>query len=103
MIQRAMVLCPDNLIEEIPFSLLPSDITTPNTSDLLDFNPNLPYKTVRDQALDKIERQYFMHLLKKNRGSVGLTANNAQIDARTVLRKMKQFGLNRSDFKKVSE
>ncbi len=102
-IERAMVLCPGNLIEEIPFSLLPSDIKTSNTSEWLDFDPNLPYKTVRDQALDKIERQYFMHLLKKNRGSVGLTANHAQIDTRTVLRKIKQFGLNRSDFKKISE
>ena len=102
-LERAMVLYQGDLIEEIPFSILPGDIIAPNPSQWLDFDPNLPFKAVRDQALDKIEKQYFMLLLKKNRGSIGLTAIDAQIDARTVLRKMKQFGLNRSDFKKISQ
>lgn len=102
-LERAMILCQRDLIDEVPFCPFPADTAVSNKEELLMFDPGLPFKTIRDQALAKVEKQYFTHLLKKNKGSVGLTAADAQTDARTVSRKMRQFGLNRVDFKKVAE
>lgn len=97
-IERAMILSQDDIIDEIPFTLSSVPVTS-GSAGRFDFNPGLPLRIVRDQALAVVEKQYFTHLLRKNRGSVSMTAADAQVDARTVLRKMKQFGLVRSDFR----
>jgi len=98
-LERAMILGQADLIVEIPFSLSPAQTTVSDDVTRFEFNPNLPLRVVRDQALARVEKQYLTHLLRKNKGSVGLTAADAQVDSRTILRKMKQFGLIRSDFK----
>lgn len=98
-LERAMILAQDDAIDEIPFSVSPAHAAARNDEQLLPFDSNLPFKVIRDQALARVEKQYFTHLLKKNKGSIGLTAADAQIDARTVLRKMRQFGLDKTDFK----
>ncbi|HTY21862.1 MAG TPA: sigma-54 dependent transcriptional regulator [Desulfomonilaceae bacterium] len=98
-LERAMILAQDDLIDDVPISLSP--VRTPAASGGTPFElpPNIPFKVAKDQALAVVEKQYFTQLLRKNKGSVSLTAADAQVDARTVLRKMKQFGLVRSDFK----
>lgn len=98
-LERAMILAQDDAIDEIPFSVSPAHAAACNDEQLLPFDSNLPFKVIRDQALVRVEKQYFTHLLRKNKGSIGLTAADAQVDARTVLRKMKQFGLDKTDFK----
>jgi DNA-binding NtrC family response regulator len=98
-LERAMILAQDDAIDEIPFSISPAQAAACNDEQLLPFDSNVPFKVIRDQALARVEKQYFTHLLKKNKGSIGLTAADAQVDARTVLRKMKQLGLDKSDFK----
>lgn len=102
-LERSMILSQGDLIEDVPFPLFASGITDSEAGDLLEFDLRLPLKTIRDQTVERVERRYLTNLLKKNRGSIRLTAANAQIDVRTVLRKMKQFNLNRTDFKKASE
>jgi DNA-binding NtrC family response regulator len=98
-LERAMVVAQDNVIAEVPFSLSP--VQTPSNPNHMPFevSADVPLRVVRDQALALVERQYFEQLLTKNKGSVSLTAADAQVDARTVLRKMKQFGLVRADYK----
>jgi len=98
-LERAMILGQADLIDEIPFSLSPIQTTVSDDVTRFEFNPNLPLKVVRDQTLALVEKQYFIHLLRKNKGSVRLTAADAQVDVRTILRKIKQFGFIRSDFK----
>jgi DNA-binding NtrC family response regulator len=98
-LERAMIVAQGDLIDEVPFALSPvqAPACTPGTS--FEINLNLPFRMIRDQALALVEKQYFTHLLKKNKGSVGLTAADAQVDVRTVLRKLRQLGLVRSDYK----
>ena len=98
-LERAMIVARDDLIDEVPFSISPVQAPTSHPGLPLEFSANLPLKTIKDQALAIVEKQYFKHLLKKNRGSVRRTAADAQVDARTVLRKMKQYGLVRADYK----
>jgi DNA-binding NtrC family response regulator len=98
-LERAMIVAQDDLIDEVPFAYSPVQASAVPGGTSLQCNPNLPFKAVRDQALAVVEKQYFTQLLKKNKGSVGLTAADAQVDARTVLRKLKQLGLVRADYK----
>lgn len=98
-LERAMILAQDDAIDEIPFSVSPAQAAARNEEQSLPFDSNVPFKVIRDQALARVEKQYFTHLLKKNKGSIGSTAADAQVDTRTVLRKMKQLGLDKSDFK----
>ncbi|MGB6063831.1 MAG: sigma-54 dependent transcriptional regulator [Desulfomonilaceae bacterium] len=98
-LERAMIVAQDDLIDEVPLSLSPVQASAAPGGTSLEFNPNLPLRVIRDQALALVEKQYFTHLLRKNKGSVGPTAADAQVDVRTVLRKLKQLGLVRTDFK----
>jgi DNA-binding NtrC family response regulator len=98
-LERAMILGQDDSIDEIPFSVSPSHAPTGKDDGRLSFDPSLPFKVIREEVLARVEKQYFTHLLTKNKGSIGPTAADAQVDTRTVLRKMKQFGLDKSDFK----
>jgi DNA-binding NtrC family response regulator len=98
-LERAMIVAQSDLIDEIPFALSPVQTSAAPSGTSLEFNPDLPLKVVKDQALAQVEKQYFIQLLKKNKGSVSLTAADAQVDARTVLRKLTQLGLVRTDYK----
>ncbi|AFM24741.1 sigma-54-dependent transcriptional regulator [Desulfomonile tiedjei] len=99
-LERAMIMAQDDLIDEIPFSLAGTQVDHSNDNELcLPFDPTLPLKALREETLARMEERYFRHLLKKNKGTVSLTAADAQVDVRTVLRKMKQFGLDKAEFK----
>lgn len=98
-LERALVLTQDNLIEESILSFSPVESSVPEGERLSVISTNMPLAAVRNQAVARIEREYLTALLRKNKGAIGLTAADAQIDARTVLRKMKQYGLAKSDFK----
>jgi DNA-binding NtrC family response regulator len=98
-LERAMIVAQNDLIDDIPFSPSPAQACADSGGTPLEFDPNLPLKVVRDQALALVEKQYFVQLLRKNKGSVGLTAADAQVDPRTVLRKLRQLGLVRTDYK----
>lgn len=98
-LECAMVFARGNVIDEIPFGRqsVQSPASDKDQFDKLD--SDLPLSLVRDQAVAQIEKQYLARLLKKNKGSIGRTAAQAEIDPRTVLRKMKLYGLSRFDFK----
>lgn len=98
-LERAMIMSQDDLIDEISFSFSPFQTRAAEDDQMLGFDPNLPLRAIRDEALARVEKQYFTHLLRKNKGSVGVTAAEAQVDVRTVLRKMRQYGLDKADFK----
>ncbi|MGC9031126.1 MAG: two-component system response regulator, partial [Desulfomonilaceae bacterium] len=98
-LERAMILAEGDLIGDIFFSHSPYESRDSATSDAVQLDVDVPLKTVIDRAVENIERTYLTKLLTKHRGSIKLTAAAAQIDVRTVLRKMKQFNLNKGDFK----
>lgn len=98
-LERALIGAQDGLIEDVPFSMAPVQPLTHASAMPFEVSEDLPLKVIKDRALELVEKQYFKKLLKKNHGSISLTAADAQVDARTVLRKMKQFGLARADYK----
>ena len=98
-LERAMILSQDHVIEEDALSFIPVESSGQEWEALPAVNTDVPLAVVRSQAVARVEKEYLSLLLAKNKGAVGLTAAEAQIDARTVLRKMKQYGLAKSDFK----
>ncbi len=99
MLELAVILSQDNVIDDITLSSAPIQQPLSEQGQFSEISTDLPLKVVRDRAIARVEKQYLTSLLAKNRGAVGRTAADAQIDARTVLRKMKQYGLHRLNFK----
>jgi DNA-binding NtrC family response regulator len=52
-----------------------------------------------DPIVEQLEREYLQAALKQNAGRVGATAAQAGISRRTLLRKMKQYGLDKNAYK----
>jgi two-component system response regulator PilR (NtrC family)/two-component system response regulator AtoC len=98
-LELAVILSQDNVIDDITLSSAPIQQPLSEQGQFSEISTDLPLKVVRDRAIARVEKQYPTSLLAKNRGAVGRTAADAQIDARTVLRKMKQYGLHRLNFK----
>ena len=98
-LELAVILTQDSSIDDIAISSAPIQQPLSESEQIPEISTDLPLRIVKDRAVARIEKQYLKALLAKNKGAVGRTAADAQIDARTVLRKMKQYGLRRSDFK----
>ena len=52
-----------------------------------------------DPVIEELERAYLRAKLKQHAGRVAETAEEAGISRRTLLRKMKQYGIEKQDFK----
>ncbi|MFH1301676.1 MAG: sigma-54 dependent transcriptional regulator [Planctomycetota bacterium] len=50
-------------------------------------------------AIEQLEREYLQAILKQNAGRVADTAQQADISRRTLLRKMKLYGIDKQEFK----
>jgi DNA-binding NtrC family response regulator len=57
------------------------------------------YEVPLKEYLRRAEKDYLSHVLKKNRGSINMSAKHALVDAATLHRKMKLHGLQREDFR----
>ena len=57
------------------------------------------YEVPLKEYLRRAEKDYLSHVLKKNRGSINLSAKHALVDAATLHRKMKLHTLQREDFR----
>jgi transcriptional regulator of acetoin/glycerol metabolism len=49
--------------------------------------------------LHRSEKDYLRSLLIKHKGGISLTANEAQVDNKTLYRKMRRHGLHKESFK----
>jgi len=105
-LERAMLLCDNDLIT---IDDLPESITGPKEVSLqeLSQDPSIfpdewlqkPLKDARRDILEQFERSYLTSLLTSTNGRVGEAAKKAGIDTRSLYDKMKQYGLNKKDFR----
>ena len=61
------------------------------------------YELPLKEFLRRAEREYLTALLKRNRGGISTTAEQAMIDAATLHRKMKLHTLKREDFREPAK
>ncbi|HEB71418.1 MAG TPA: sigma-54-dependent Fis family transcriptional regulator, partial [Nitrospirae bacterium] len=50
-------------------------------------------------AVENAEKEYLIKALKDNKGSISQTAEKAGVNARTIHRKMKDYGIDKDEFK----
>lgn len=81
---------------EFPEQATTEAITKPHQP----LNAQLPLREALGPLIDTWERSYFVELLKRYEGRINQIAAHAQVDRRTVHRKLRQWQLNRDDFKK---
>ncbi len=67
----------------------------PGDSRRRDFDYEIPLK----EFLRRAERDYLGHILRKYRGGISHSAKHALVDAATLHRKMKSYGLKREEFR----
>ncbi len=97
-LERALIMNQGQVIEDIPFLSTMNQLAFPEAPSMV-VDPELSLKTIRNRAMEEIEKHYLNIILKKYRGSIKLTADHAGIDVRTVRRKMKNYGLDKRTFK----
>jgi len=98
-LERALIFNQDHLIEDILFSNIKMNSSASEADSNLVINLDLPLSTMRYRLLGRLEHEYLTKLLKKYQGSIKRTAAHAGLDVRTVRRKMKDFNLDKWDFK----
>jgi DNA-binding NtrC family response regulator len=92
-LERAIVKCPGNVIEEVDLPMPPQRVAELRPSRNGAENASLK------QWLLGSEKDYLRSLLIKYRGSISLTAKEAKVDNKTLYRKMRRHGLHKESFK----
>jgi len=105
-IERAMLLCENNVITVVD---LPDSITGREELSIRELSQDpeafpeqwleKPLKEARRDILEQFERSYLISLLTSTNGRVGEAAKKAGINSRSLFDKMKQYGLNKKDFR----
>ena len=98
-LERALIFNQGHVIEDILFSNIKMNPSALEADSNLVNNLDLPLSTMRDRILARLEHEYLTKLLKKYQGSIKRTAAHAGVDVRTVRRKMRDFDLDKWDFK----
>ena len=98
-LERALIFNQGHLIEDILFSDVKMNPSASEADSNLVINLDLPLSTIRYRILARLEHEYLTKLLKKYQGSIIRTAVHAGVDVRTVRRKIKDFSLDKWDFK----
>lgn len=62
-------------------------------------DPDRPWREVRVQALEQIERQYFTALLRECRGRIGLAAQRAGMNPRSLFERLRKPGIRKEEFR----
>lgn len=84
--------------EADPFEA-PMGSASSQTNRALDIDTEKSLKENLAPAVERLERAYFEKLLTKTGGSIGATARRAGISPRTLLRKLKGYGIDKNDFR----
>lgn len=96
LIERAIIMAKGNTISHIDLS---DDMRRRRVEPPGQLTVHLPFKEAKERVVKEYERDYFINLLGRCRGNITQAAKIAQIDMKTLRRKMKEYGLKKKDFK----
>jgi DNA-binding NtrC family response regulator len=96
-IERAVVKCQKDIIEEVDLPSPPLRVADPHYSAM-----NGSGEVSLKQWLLNSEKDYLRGILIKHKGSISSTAKEANVDNKTLYRKMKRHGLHKEAFKDFS-
>jgi transcriptional regulator with PAS, ATPase and Fis domain len=93
-LERSILRATGNMIREV--DVPGADAKRPaDSSSRRGFDYEVPLK----EFLRRAERDYLGHVLRKYRGGISNSAKHALVDAATLHRKMKSYGLKREEFR----
>ena len=92
-LERAIVKCPGETIEEVDLPAPPQRIVDYPFLSISDGDMSLKRWLLRS------EKEYLRGLLIKHKGGISLTAQEAKVDNKTLYRKMRRHGLHKESFK----
>jgi transcriptional regulator with PAS, ATPase and Fis domain len=92
-LERAIVKCQGQMIEVVDLPAPPQRVLDRYYSS--NTNGDLSLK----QWLHQSEKEYLRGLLIKHKGGISLTAKEAEVDNKTLYRKMRRHGLHKESFK----
>ncbi|VAX17114.1 Two-component system response regulator protein, partial [hydrothermal vent metagenome] len=85
LVERAVILSKGKSIERL---------------DIPETDERAPVQTATfKDVVETAEKEYLIKALKNNRGSISQTAEKAGVNARTIHRKMKDYGIDKDEFK----
>ncbi len=100
-LERACITTDSDSLDRITFAHQVRDMVSIESTDFVDVE--IPFKIARAMILKRFEKAYIVEALKKYNGKVGDSADKTGINPRTLWRKMKELGLDRSRFRKEEE
>ncbi|MGA8571112.1 MAG: sigma-54 dependent transcriptional regulator [Desulfobaccales bacterium] len=96
-LERAYISSDSDVIDHLSFSqyLEPSSSGVPMARD-----PDIPYSQARALLIERFEKHYFTEALRRYQGNISETAQKTGVNTRTLWRKISEYKLDRSAFKK---
>jgi len=92
-LERAIVKCSGNIIEDVDLPAPPQRVVDHY------YAVNGAESSTLKEWLHRSEKEYLRGLLIKHKGGISLTAVEAQVDNKTLYRKMRRHGLHKESFK----
>lgn len=87
------------VIDHFTFPQYPETMMTACKCDPAEFvNTDIPFSAARSRVLEKFEKTYLTEALKRYQGNISQTAQQTGIHQRTLWRKLKEYGLDRTSF-----
>ncbi|MBI3581186.1 MAG: sigma-54-dependent Fis family transcriptional regulator [Nitrospinae bacterium] len=96
-VERAVLHCDGDVIKDVPLGE-GTDATTPSPPVIKDL-AGLDYASMKDRVMEHYEREYISAVLTKANGSMREACGLSGMDRKTLYRKVRQFGLDKKDFK----
>jgi two-component system response regulator HydG len=99
-IERGVILEKSNTIspETVTRCLQPDDPAAAGSFNYFIYE-NLPFRTAKQDLLDRFEREYVSRLLDKHKGNITTAAREAELDYKNFFEKLKRHNLSKWDFK----
>lgn len=96
-VERAVLHCDGDDIKDVPLGEA-TETTAPSPPGIKDL-AGLDYASMKDRVMEHYEREYISALLTKANGSMREACGLSGMDRKTLYRKVRQFGLEKKDFK----
>jgi len=96
-IERAVLLSSGSEIHEIQLPDSEDDLQDCDFSTFI--KSGKPFQDVKKTVVDQFEKEYIMYVLRKFNGNIKLSSEYAQLERSYFSKKMKEYGLNKEDFK----
>lgn len=96
--ERATLMEAENVLQKVGLEKQIQSISSRKEGHIIDTALN--YKEYMKNITAEAERKYIVGLLKRCEGNIRMTAQKADLDRKTIYRKIKEYGIKRNEYRK---